>query len=150
QNGNNNAYCQDNDISWLQWEKVGADGRALSDFLRKLTLVRRLLPILRRGRFLTAERNEALSVKDVTLINASGAEMKADDWNDGNMRCFGMLIDGRAQTSGIKLPALDVTLLLVLNAHHDVVNFTLPKFIGVKDWLCLIDTNKPTYEQAER
>jgi isoamylase len=150
QGGNNNAYCQDNDISWLQWERVADNGRALSDFLRKLTLLRRSLPILRRGRFLTAERNEALAVKDVTWINASGAEMTEAEWNDGNMRCFGMLIDGRAQTSGIKLPASDVTSLLVLNAHHDVVNFTLPKFMGGKDWLCLIDTNQPDSEQAGR
>ena len=72
------------------------------------------------------------------------------DWKDGNMRCFGMLIDGRAQTSGIKRPASDVTLLLVLNAHHDVVNFTLPEFVGGKDWLCLIDTNAPDSERAAR
>ena len=147
---NNNAYCQDNEISWLQWDKVDDNGRALGDFLRKLTMLRRSLPVLRRGRFLTAERNEALAVKDVTWINASGTEMAESEWQDGNMRCFGMLIDGRAQTSGIKLPAFDVTLLLVLNAHHDVVNFTLPNFVGGKDWLCLIDTNQPDSEQAAR
>jgi glycogen operon protein len=148
QGGNNNAYCQDNDISWLQWERVDQHSCGLGEFLRKLTMLRRSLPILRRGRFLTAERNEALAVKDVTWINASGAEMADAEWKDRNMRCFGMLIDGRAQTSGIKLPASDVTLLLVLNAHHDVVNFTLPRFIGGKDWLCLIDTNQPDIEQT--
>ncbi|HJU12459.1 MAG TPA: hypothetical protein VJ728_16365, partial [Candidatus Binataceae bacterium] len=142
--------CQDNEINWLDWEKIDEAGHELSGFLRKIAMLRRALPILRRGRFLTAERNEELEVKDVTWINASGAEMADSDWHDSNMRCFGMLIDGRAQTSGIKRPASDVTLLLVLNAHHDVVNFTLPEFVGGRNWLCLIDTNKPAVDEAER
>jgi len=105
--------------------------------------LRQALPILRRGRFLTAEFNQELAVKDVTWINASGAEMGDADWGDGNMRCIGMLIDGRAQISGIKRRASDVTLLIVLNAHHDVVKFTLPLFAGGDQWLTFIDTNDP-------
>jgi isoamylase len=143
QKGNNNAYCQDTDISWLDWDGIGDDGQALSEFVRKLIRLRQALPILRRGRFLTAEFNQELEVKDVTWINASGAEMGNPDWGDANMRCFGMLIDGRAQTSGIKRRASDVTLLIVVNAHHDVVKFTLPEFVGGEQWLTLIDTNDP-------
>jgi len=62
------------------------------------------------------------------------------------MRCFGMLIDGRAQASGIKRPASDATLLLVFNAHHDTVNFTLPDVPGPDVWTCLLDTNMPVRE----
>lgn len=69
--------------------------------------------------------------------------MQQSAWKDGNMRCFGMLIDGRAQTSGIKRRASDVTLLIVVNAYHDVVEFTLPEFVGGDQWLTLIDTNDP-------
>jgi isoamylase len=105
--------------------------------------LRQALPILRRGRFLTAEFNQDLEVKDITWINASGAEMRGSDWRDVNMRCFGMLIDGRAQVSGIKRRASDVTLLIVMNAHHDVVKFTLPEFVGGDQWLTFIDTNDP-------
>jgi len=101
------------------------------------------LPILRRGRFLTAEYNPVLEVKDVTWINASSREMQKGDWGDGKMRCFGMLIDGRAQTSGIKRQASDVTLLIALNAYYDKVRFTLPEFVGGDQWLTLIDTNDP-------
>ena len=143
QKGNNNAYCQDNEISWLDWESIGEAGNALTGFLRKLTRLRHSLPILRRARFLTAEYNPELEVKDVSWINASGKEMQESDWGDGNMRCFGMLIDGRAQTSGIKRRASDVTLLIVVNAYHDLVKFTLPEFAGGDQWLTLIDTNDP-------
>ena len=104
QQGNNNAYCQDNEISWLEWDAIGDDGRALTAFVRKLTMLRHAFPILRRGRFLTADWNEELQVKDVTWINADGTEMEEEQWQDGNMRCFGMLLDGRAQETGIKRP----------------------------------------------
>ncbi len=143
QKGNNNAYCQDNEISWLDWDGIGEEGKSLIDFTRKLIRLRQALPILRRGRFLTAEYNQELEVKDVTWINASGAEMGESEWADGNMRCFGMLIDGRAQTSGIKRRASDVTLLIVLNAHHEVVKFILPECVGGDQWLTFIDTNDP-------
>jgi glycogen operon protein len=124
QKGNNNAYCQDNEISWVDWEGIKEEGQSLIAFCRKLLRLRNSLPILRRGRFLTAEYNPALEVKDVTWINASGKEMQKSDWEDGKMRCFGMLIDGRAQTSGIKRQASDVTLLIVVNGYYDLVKFT--------------------------
>ena len=143
QKGNNNAYCQDSEISWVDWDGITDAGRSLVGFTRKLIRLRQALPILRRGRFLTAEYNPELEVKDVTWINAAGTEMRQSDWQDGNMRCFGMLVDGRAQTSGIKRKASDVTLLLVVNSYHDVVKFTLPGFVGGDQWVSLIDTNDP-------
>ena len=147
QKGNNNAYCQDNEISWTDWAGITEQGRSLIVFTRKLIRLRDSLSVLRRARFLTAEYNSELEVKDVTWINAVGNEMQKTDWEDGNMRCFGMLIDGRAQTSGIKKRASDVTLLIVVNAYHDAVKFTLPGFVGGDQWLGLIDTNDP--EQGE-
>jgi isoamylase len=149
QKGNNNAYCQDNEISWLDWNPH-EEGVPLSNFVRKLILLRRSFPILRRTRFLGTQWNEALEVKDLTWINASGNEMREADWNDANMRCFGMLLDGRGQASGIKRKASDVTLLAMFNAHHDVVKFTIPEFVGGKSWVCLIDTNKPEKGEIEQ
>ncbi|MBV8053676.1 MAG: glycogen debranching protein GlgX [Deltaproteobacteria bacterium] len=143
QNGNNNAYCQDNEISWVNWDGITEQGRSLIAFTRQLIRLRQSLPILRRGRFLIAEYNPELEVKDVTWINAAGTEMQQHDWENGLMRCFGMLIDGRAQTSGIRRRASDVTLLIVVNAYHDVVRFTLPEFAGGDEWLTLVDTNDP-------
>jgi glycogen operon protein len=148
QNGNNNAYCQDSDISWVNWE-IGEKGQALIAFVRKLTELRHGHAILRRNRFLRGKYNEELGVKDVTWINASGAEMQEEHWNDTEMRCFGMLIDGRAQPTGIKKRGGDATVLLIFNAAANSVEFKLPECPGGEEWTRLIDTNQPEAEEAD-
>ncbi len=143
QKGMNNAYAQDNEITWLDWAGINADGRALREFTRKLIAVRKAYPILHRGRFLVGEYNEELDVKDVTWLAPDGAEMGGDHWGDPRAKCFGMMLDGRAQPTGIRRRGSDATLLLVVNAHHDVVEFTLPEAPGGSRWVGLIDTNDP-------
>jgi isoamylase len=140
QNGNNNAYCQDNGISWINW-KLQRGGQSLIGFVQKLTALRHKYPILRRSRFLTGVYNEQLGIKDLTWINASGVEMKPEEWGDMTMQCFGMLMDGRAQPTGIPKRGEDATLLMVLNAYHDLVEFSLPETPGGLHWQLLIDTN---------
>jgi isoamylase len=142
QQGNNNAYCQDNEIGWVDWN-LKEQNEPLIRFVQKLTWLRHKYPILRRSRFLTGEYNSELDVKDVTWINASGAEMQAENWDDEGMRCFGMLIDGRAQPTGVRQRGTEATMLLVLNGHFDVVEFTLPGAAGGSSWIRLIDTNLP-------
>jgi isoamylase len=142
QRGNNNAYCQDNEISWLDWT-LAKRNQSQVKFVQKLTALRHKYPVLRRNRFLTGQYNEELGVKDVTWINANGSEMQGSQWADANMRCFGMLMDGRAQTSGVKQLGHDATLLLILNVHRDLVEFKLPKCVGGDEWALLIDTNVP-------
>lgn len=142
QQGNNNAYCQDTEISWIDWD-IKEKGQGLIRFVQRLTALRAKYPILRRSRFLTGTYNEELGVKDVTWINASGEEMSAEAWADESMRCFGMLMDGRAQATGIRQRGQDETLLLVMNAHHDLVGFTLPAVAEGAGWERLIDTNLP-------
>src|SRR5690606_11300771 len=85
QRGNNNAYCQDNEISWVDWNHDDR-ARRLIDFVRKLTGLRQRYPILRRSRFLTGECNEELGMKDVTWIDATGDEMAQKHWDDANAR----------------------------------------------------------------
>ncbi|MFC7518821.1 glycogen debranching protein GlgX [Herbaspirillum sp. GCM10030257] len=143
QRGNNNAYAQDNEIAWLEWGKITAQDRTLLAFTRTLIEIRKSFPILNRGRFLTGEYNEELNVKDVTWLTPDASEMSAEHWEDANAKCFGMLLDGRAQATGIKRRGSDATLLLVFNAHHDVVNFTLPEIPDGRYWISLIDTNDP-------
>ena len=74
--------------------------------------------------------------------------MATEQWEDGIARCFGMLLDGRAQESGVKRRGSDATLLLIYNAHHDVVNFTLPSVPEGRHWQGLIDTNRPDSQIA--
>jgi isoamylase len=139
QQGNNNAYCQDNTIGWVNWN-VGAKGRALIQFVEKLTNARQQYPILRRSRFLTGTYNEELGVKDVTWVEPSGAEMRDPSWNTG---CFGMLIDGRAQPTGLRRRGSDATLLIVLNGGHETISFAVPPTVGSEHWSLLLDTNAP-------
>jgi glycogen operon protein len=143
QGGNNNAYCQDDEISWLDWEAIGGNGHALIAFVRRLIALRQAFPILRRRRFLTGDYNPDFDVKDVMWLSPAGVEMQAEQWDDPRAKCLGMILDGRAQASGIRRPAMDATLLLVLNAYHDVVKFTLPEVTGGRKWRRLVDTNIP-------
>jgi glycogen operon protein len=143
QNGNNNAYCQDNETSWVDWKGIDEDGRELLEFTRKLIQLRQSLPILRRGRFLSGVYNEELDVKDVTWLMPSGEEMTPEHWENPHARCMSILLDGRAQPTGIRRRGTDVTLLLILNAHDDVVKCKLPEVTGGRDWMCLVDTNQP-------
>ena len=147
QQGNNNAYCQDNEISWVDWAAIDDDGRALTDFVVNLTTLRHTLPVLRRNRFLTGRFDERQQLSEVRWMSPAGTELTEEQWGDPSMRCFGMIIDGRAQTSGIRRPASDATLLIVLNAHHDIVEFKLPDIPGSDQWSCLIDTNVPVREE---
>jgi isoamylase len=142
QQGNSNAYCQDNEISWINW-RFDERGQSLLKFAAQLCTLRHKYPILRRNRFLTGEFDQELEVKDVTWINASGIEMQESDWSDARMHCFGMLIDGRARPTGLRQRGTEATLLIVLNAHHDVVEFTLPTAAGEGSWNLLLDTNLP-------
>jgi isoamylase len=143
QQGNNNAYAQDNEISWIDWDGIDADAVELIKFTRSAIELRHDNPILRRGRFLSGHYNETLDVKDVTWLTPAGEEMAEANWTDGKARALGALLDGRAQPTGIRRRGTDVTMLLILNAYHDAVNFKLPKVVGGRNWIPLVDTNQP-------
>jgi isoamylase len=147
QNGNNNAYCQDNEISWVDWEGIGEDQRGLAEFVQKLLAIRRSLPMLRRGRFLTGAYDEELGVKDVTWLTPAGDEMTPEHWTEPHAHCMGVLLDGRAQETGIRRVGSDSTLLLILNSYHDVVSFKLPEAVGGRRWVRLLDTNDEKNDQ---
>jgi glycogen operon protein len=149
QQGNNNAYCQDNEISWVNWD-IEEEGESLIRFVKKLTALRRKYPILRRNRFLSGAMNERIGIKEIAWINATGAEMQEEHWTDELMLCFGMMLDGRAQPTGIRQRGQDATILIVFNSYHDMVKFTLPGDTDNAGWLLLIDTNQPDDDNAMR
>ncbi|HEX9434932.1 MAG TPA: glycogen debranching protein GlgX [Burkholderiales bacterium] len=153
QQGNNNAYCQDNEISWVDWQ-LDEPAERLIRFVKKLTGLRHKYPILRQKRWLSGVYNEELGVKDVTWISTSGKEMTAAEWDDPNTRCFGMLLDGRAQQSGIRQRGQEATMLIIFNSWQDVVKFTLPSARNNEDegscWELLADTNMPDLPDGSR
>lgn len=149
QEGNNNVYCQDNELGWINWD-IDQEGRSLLKFTRRLAQLRRAYPILRRGRFLVGEYEEELGIKDVTWLAPDGSEMTSEQWEDPHAHCLGMLMDGRARPTGIRRSGHDATLLLILNAHHDVVGFHLPEVVQGTWWHCLLDTSRPRLRPGER
>ncbi len=142
QHGNNNTYCQDNELSWIDWSLADKNENMVR-FVRRLTLMRQRYPILRHNRFLTGQVDEELDIKDVSWIRADGVEMQSADWQDSNMKCFGMIMDGRARSSGIPKRGQELTVLIVFNSHHDVVSFTFPEAINGQKWKRIVDTNLP-------
>jgi isoamylase len=148
QQGNNNAYCQDNAISWFDWN-LGDDADTLLAFTKRLIKLRQSYPALRRTRFLTGQRDEALGVRDVTWIDADGAEMQEANWKDASMKCFGMLLDGRAQRTGIKRRGAEKSVLIVMNSYEGAVDFTLPVHESTESWWLLADTNMPAGNPVE-
>ncbi|MNG06902.1 Glycogen debranching enzyme [compost metagenome] len=148
QGGNNNAYCQDSEIGWIDWN-VSEQSSELQEFVRYLIELRNRHPLLRRNRFFTGEYDESLGVKDVTWLQPGGEEMGVEQWHDGNNRCMGILLDGRTQTSGIRREGVDKSLLIIVNAHHDVVNFTLPEVPKGQQWILQLDTNQTEPDPGE-
>ena len=125
QGGNNNTYCQDNKTAWIDWQRDPSEGR-LAEFVRELTALRRRYPILTRGRYLNGRYSEEAGVKDLTWLNPSGAEMQEADWSDAGARSVGLVLEGKAQHSGVREHANDATLLILINAWHEGVSFKLP------------------------
>lgn len=150
QGGNNNAYAQDNELSWIQWQGLDEDSLDLLEFTRNLIKLRQDLPILRRGRFLSGIYNEELDVKDVIWLTPAGDEMTPEHWQNPHARCIGILLDGRAQPTGIRKRGTDVTLFLILNAHHDVVKCRLPEVVGGQAWMRLVDTSNPDPDGSDQ
>ena len=147
QGGNNNAYCQDSEISWLHWD-FEEKGKSLVDFTSKLTRLRHKYSILRHSRFLSGDFNEETQAKDLTWVSTAGHEMGAGDWGDTNTRCVGMLMDGRAQETGVKKRGSDATMLIVFNGWRDGVGFTLPEPPDGIAWELLVDTNQPALAET--
>jgi isoamylase len=144
QQGNNNAYCQDNEISWFDWD-IGESGYDMRDFVRELIRVLQNNPILRRRGFFTGTAVPGTHTKDVTWIRSNGQEMTDEAWEDPNNQSIGMLLFGRAADEvdirGRSAPA--DTLLLLLNAGTRSHSYTLPRMETPGLWEELLNTARP-------
>lgn len=140
QQGNNNAYCQDNEISWLRWKRT-PDELAQLAFTAKLIALRREHPIFRRPKFFYGRKVRGADVKDIMWLNPAGQEMNDEEWNTHFVKTLGVLLSGDALDvrDWHGSPVHDDTFLLLLNASHQPVDFTLPSF-GALRWATLLDT----------
>jgi len=141
QSGNNNAYCQDNEISWFNWD-LGETGIELCQFVRDLIAIWKDTPILRRRGFFTGEPPPGLRTKDVTWIRSDGEEMQGEDWDNPENHAIGMLLLGRAadevDVRGRSAPG--DSLLLLLNAGTRSRSYTLPRMEQPGMWEELLNT----------
>ena len=138
QKGNNNAYCQDNDISWVDWNLTD-EAKALQRFVQQALALRKRFRVLRSNLFLTGNTHGHLPFRDVTWINTGGTDMEESQWADPGTHCFGMLLDSRAFE--LQNGDNDVALVLIFNSHYEPLEFTLPKCRSVKHWEQYLSTS---------
>ncbi len=148
QGGNNNAYCQDNEISWFDWELDGPR-RDLLEFTRRVAALRREHPIFRRRKFFQGQKIRGSELEDVKWLRPDGKEMDDDDWETAFVRSFGMLLGGDAMMEwndeGERV--FDDTFLLLFNAAPEPVEFTVPATPRPAVWEEVLDTRVPLAEQ---
>ena len=141
QNGNNNAYCQDNELSWFHWEKWDEKQKALFEFTRRLIQLRHQHPVFRRPKFFQGRRIRGSEIKDVMWFNPGGNEMSEKDWSLPLARCLGMMLSGDTiDVLGFQgEPIRDDTFLFLMNAHYETISFLLPGQENI-EWQLLLDT----------
>ena len=142
QQGNNNAYCQDNELTWIDWELTD-ESKALLEFTRELIHIRLSQPVFRRRKYFQSRSIRGGGVKDVVWLAPDGREMTDEAWNADFVKSLGVLLAGDAieEVDERGQPIVGDTLLVVLNAHDDKVPFTLPDVEEDKhQWLRILDT----------
>jgi len=143
QMGNNNAYCQDNETSWLNWNLQPQD-RDFMAFVQRTINLRKRHPTFRRRRFFQGRPIKGATAKDVLWLNPDGKEMSEEQWREPSLHCLGMFLSGQGLNEtderGRKLS--DENFLLLLNAHHEDVGFILPAFRPGARWTPWMDTSR--------
>jgi glycogen operon protein len=151
QGGNNNAYCQDGETSWLDWN-LDARQQALLSFTVRLIRLRLREPVLQRRRFFRGQHIRESSLKDLAWFRPDGEEMTDEDWVVNHLKSIGLLLGGDSietlDERGERI--VGDTLLVLLNAHHEAVPFTLPHIERGPEWEYLIDTAGRSVEKRQK
>ena len=148
QRGNNNAYCQDNEISWVDWTTVD---RTMLEFTRRVLALRHAQPVLRRQHFFQGQVGRGVRRKDIVWFRTDGAEMEDEDWADDQRRSLGMLLNGELipERDDLGDRIRGDTLLVLLHSHWEDVAWRLPTGWG-EHWEVLLDTARPEERAGAR
>jgi glycogen operon protein len=142
QNGNNNAYCQDSELSWMDWTPSARKDHLLA-LVRRLLTIRRLHPVFQRRRFFQGRPLRGTGAKDIIWLKPDGGEMSDTEWGQSHARCLGVYLsgDGLTEKDDFGRPLAGYSFLLLFNAHHEKIDFRLPALVaeGVR-WLTVVDT----------
>jgi isoamylase len=149
QKGNNNAYCQDNEISWFDWQSAEKD---LLEFTRQLIRLRKDHPVFHRRRWFQGRPIHGAQVTDIGWFTPDGAEMAEEHWNEGFAKALGIFLNGE----GIQSPdargerVIDDSFYVLFNAHHEPLQFTLPKIDWGAEWVAVLDTARSMPAEEEQ
>ncbi|HUF22557.1 MAG TPA: glycogen debranching protein GlgX [Vicinamibacterales bacterium] len=142
QHGNNNAYCQDNEISWIDWDAADED---LLAYVRALSAFRHAHPVFRRRRWFQGRPLHGTDAVDIGWFTPGGEVMSEEDWNVGFAKSLGVFLNGQAiptpNSRGERV--VDDTFLILFNAHHEVMTFTVPPGAYGNSWRVVLDTATP-------
>jgi isoamylase len=140
QQGNNNAYCQDSELSWTRWH-LDDEERAFLAFVRRLGRILALQPVLRRRKFFKGAPMHGTTEKDIMWLSKSGIEMTDEEWNADQVKCLGVRLSGAAtgEVDERGRPVTGDTLVYLLNSGDTAVDFIMPR-LAAAHWECLIDT----------
>jgi glycogen operon protein len=144
QHGNNNTYCQDSELTWLNWEMT-AEAQAFYDFVRLVIHLRHTQPVFQRRKFFLGRAIRGVDIKDISWFDPSGQEMNEEAWESGYARCLGVRLAGELIGDVDERGELIVgdSVLLLLNAHYEAIPFTLPRRDVDQKWELLLDTAQP-------
>ena len=151
QGGNNNAWCQDNEISWFHWTEWSEDQVELFEFAKRLLRVRKAHPVFRRQRFLQGRDVTGSGLPDVWWFRPDGRKMTQKDWNRGDARTLGVFLNGEAIVDHTPAgePIVDDSFLVLFNGHHEEMPFTLPvRRFGAR-WTHEFSTAKPEIQPGD-
>ena len=150
QQGNNNAYCQDNEISWLDWSPEHLD-RDLLAFAQRVIALRKQHPVFRRRNFFQGRQIRGAGIKDIVWLRPDGEEMTDEEWNQNFARCLGVSLLGEAvdEVDERGQPTHDDNYLLLMNAHHEEIPFMMPAPPSGTGWFAIIDTACQTTRNPE-
>jgi glycogen operon protein len=141
QGGNNNAYCQDNEISWIDWQ-LTPDRQALLEYVRRLVRLRKVEPVLTRRQFFQGRQIRGTAAPDLTWLSASGREMADADWDAPQVRVLGVKLNGKMidESDERGRSIAGTTLLILFNAGAEQVPFTTPATAAREYWKPMFDT----------
>ena len=150
QKGNNNAYCQDNDLTWLNWE-LNPQQKEFLEFVRKAARIWREQPVFQRRKFFLGRGIRGSGVTDISFFEPSGKDMSDEAWSTGFIRSMGVRLAGDLirDVDERGEPIVGDTLLLLFNAHHEAIPFTLPVTKAEHHWERLLDTADHAEPDAE-
>jgi len=142
QNGNNNVYCQDNELSWMNWD-IGENQARLLEFVKGLIRLKKEHPTFRKGHFFQGRKIRGSDAKDIMWLRPDGLEMTEEEWNTHFAKCLGLYLAGRAMNEFDDRgnPIVDDSFIMLINAHHEEIPFKMPGYPLKAQWRALIDTD---------